>query len=126
MVKYTLQHGNSLIEFATMGEASAYKTQHSLSEEIIAVEEEEPGEVPPIMPISSRQIRLQLFSLGITEAMIVEALGSLESPTKEIALIEWEYAVEFDRYNPLVGMVGQMLEWTESQLDDLWILGALL
>ena len=125
MTKYALQHDNALIEFSSYEEAMAYKATNSVAGDVQIIEEEDPPSAT-IVPISARQIRLQLFSLGITEAMIVEALGSLESPTKEIALIEWEHAVEFDRYNPLVGMVGQMLGWTESQLDDLWILGALI
>ena len=124
MVKYTLQHDNSVIEFATETEASAYKTANGLSEEIIAVEEEEPGEVPPIVPISPRQIRLQLLYIGITEDMILAALGSLESPTREAALIEWEHSLEFRRDHPLVPTVGMMLGWDESQLDDLWIQAA--
>ena len=126
MTKYTIQHNNSLIEFATMLEASTYKSAQGLNDGIVAVEVEEPGETTTILSITPRQIRLQLLSLGITQTMILEALESLESPTKEAALIDWEYALEFDRNNPLVEEVGQMLGWTSSQLDDLWTAAALL
>ena len=84
--------------------------------------------VPRNIPteITPRQARQALLIAGISEQMIVDAINTLPSPTKEMALIEWEYSVAFLRYNPLVATMAQMLGWNTQQLDDLWILGATL
>ena len=76
--------------------------------------------------ITPRQARQALLTYGITSEAIVTAINTLSSPTKEKALIEWEYSIAFQRNNPLVGMVGQMLGWSSSQLDALWVLGGTL
>lgn len=74
-----------------------------------------------IEPVSPRQIRQALFLReGITEEVIDAALESLPSPTKELAIIEWKYALSFDRNRSLVSDVGSLLGWTSEQLDDLW------
>jgi hypothetical protein len=123
MVKYRIAHGSSLIEFASSSEAEAYKAAHSLSADVEAFEEEDPveSEGPDLPPVTPRQLRLQLLALGIDQATVVAALNTLPSPTKEAALIEWEYSLDYERHNPLVESVGIMLGWDSSQLDDLWI-----
>jgi hypothetical protein len=76
---------------------------------------------PEVFPdVTARQIRRALLKHGLDETMIVTALNTLPSPTKEEALIEWEYSNEFIRTHYLVPMVGQMLGWNSTQLDDLW------
>lgn len=77
-------------------------------------------------PVTARQIRRALLSVGLNEAVILGALGTLPEPTKSAALIEWEYSNEFFRNHYLVPMVGQMLGWNSDQLDDLWILAGKL
>jgi len=73
------------------------------------------------LSVTARQIRLALIANAISLASIDTALDTLEEPTKSLAKIEWEYAGSFDRNNPLVETVGQLLEFTSSQLDDLWV-----
>lgn len=80
----------------------------------------------PLSSVSPRQIRLALVLSGITLAQISDALATLEEPTRTLAIIQWEYSVEFDRYNGLVDQVGTMLGWTTQQLNDLWIFAATL
>jgi hypothetical protein len=77
-------------------------------------------------PISPRQIRLQLFQMGVTAEMISAGLGSLPEPQKSLAAIEWEYATQFVRENPLVEQVAQLLGWSPDQLDTLWREGSKL
>lgn len=74
-----------------------------------------------IQDVTPRQIRQALVLQGISLADIDSALNSLEEPTKSLALISWEFSLSFERSNPLVAQVGQMLGWNDSQLDDLWI-----
>ena len=77
----------------------------------------------PIVPkaITPRQARSALFISGITNEMVVSAINTLPSPTKELALITWEFSVEFHRDNPLVATMATMLGWTSDQIDQLWI-----
>ena len=79
-----------------------------------------------LAPVTARQIRRALLSVGLNEATIVGALNTLPEPTKSAALIEWEYSNEFFRTHYLVPMVGQMLGWNTQQLDELWVLAGKL
>lgn len=80
-------------------------------------------DVPDITP---RQIRLALFSQGISLTDINNALDSLPEPEKSMAKIQWEYSVTFERRNPLVDAMGVMLGWTSNDLDNLWLYGSTL
>ena len=71
--------------------------------------------------VTPRQARQALLLVGVTTEMIVGAINSLPNPTRNFALVEWEYSVMFIRANPLVNTMGQMLGWTQYQLDCLWI-----
>lgn len=85
--------------------------------------------VPPTIPIKDvtpRQIRQALVLSNVAIADIDAAINSLAEPTRSLARIEWEYSVAFHRDRPLVAQVGQMLGWTNQQLDDLWALAATL
>lgn len=70
--------------------------------------------------ISPRQIRLALLSVGITQDNVKNMIALLPSPTKEQALIAWEYSTYFDRNAPLVESLGLSLGLTSVQLDNLW------
>jgi hypothetical protein len=71
--------------------------------------------------ITPRQARQALIINGISPEQIVAAINTLPSPTKELALAEWEYSTEFFRERPIVKSVSAMLGWTEMQLDELFI-----
>ena len=73
-------------------------------------------------PVTSRQIRIALLSMGITEMTVLDSLNTLPEPTKSIAIVEWEYSTHFFRTHYLVGMVGQILGWSAQQLDELWVM----
>lgn len=83
--------------------------------------------VAPSVPtsITMRQTRLALLQAGKLSA-IDTALASLPSPQKEQAQIEWEYASEVQRDNPLIGQLMSVLGMGETELDALFIEGAKL
>lgn len=121
MTKYKVVSEISSVEFLTLNEATNFQSTLGPGVQIITVEEPEEPEEPEIfLAISARQIRLQLLTLGITEEIILPALNSLPSPTKEAALIEWGFSASFERTHPLVDMVGGMLGWGATELDALW------
>lgn len=85
-------------------------------EEIVAFESSRgPGEesVPPA--VSMRQARLALHAANL--------LASVETAIEQAdmtARIEWEYATELRRDHPLVAQLGQTLELSEAEIDDLF------
>lgn len=73
--------------------------------------------------ITMRQCRLSLLDLKLLP-LVEQAINSLPSPQKEQAQIEWEYASEVRRDNPLIGQLMQALGMGETELDNLFIEGA--
>lgn len=65
-----------------------------------------------VRAITMRQARLQLLALGVLDT-VSNAISSMG----QAAQIEWEYAAEVERSNPLVAGIQQLLEWTDEQLD---------
>lgn len=76
--------------------------------------------------ISPRQIRLALFSLGITESFVDNAISNLPSPQKEMALIAWKFSNEYNRDVEAISQIGLMLGLNSDQLDHLWKIGSSL
>lgn len=66
-------------------------------------------------PLSPRQLRLTLLSIGITEAEVDAAL--VNDPAGQI---EWKYATYFNRTHPLVDGLGLGFSITPEQIDSLW------
>lgn len=75
--------------------------------------------------ITMRQCRLSLLDLKLLP-LVDQAINSLPSPQKEQAQIEWEYASEVRRDNPLISKLMQALGMDEAELDNLFIEGAKL
>lgn len=88
----------------------------------LVVANHDPVEVPETL--TPRQIRLELLEHGITETDMDNLLNTLQSPTKEQALIDWKYALEFRRDNALLNQVAGMLNFTQEDVDHLFIDGA--
>jgi hypothetical protein len=82
---------------------------------------------PPAIPtmVTMRQARLALLRGGLL-SQVDAAIAALPSPQKEEAEIEWEYSQEVHRDRALVQMLAPALGLTESDLDDLFIMGATL
>lgn len=73
--------------------------------------------------ITPRQMRQALVISGVNLSTVYDALNSLPEPTKSLAIISWDYAVAFDRYDPLIDGVSAMLGWGPGEIDALWDLG---
>lgn len=70
--------------------------------------------------VTPRQIRIALIANGVSLDDVTAAINLLPEPDRTIAKINWEWAVSFERHNPFVDGVGQLLGWTSEQLDALW------
>lgn len=80
-----------------------------------------PVVVPVPASVSPRQIRQALTRAGL-RASVELAVGAGDQDTKDW----YEFSTSFERSNPQVTAMGQLLGVSESSLDDLWILAATL
>ena len=76
--------------------------------------------------ISQMKLRKQLILSGISIASIDALIQSLPQPNRDLIYNMWEYALVFDRHNPELNAMAQMLEITQQQLDEIFINGNLL
>ena len=73
--------------------------------------------------VTMRQARLALLQAGLLPT-IEAAIDSMESPAKEAARIEWEYAQELRIDHPLVVSLTAAIGMTGEQLSDLFTAAA--
>lgn len=94
----------------------------------IGLERFTPPKVPAVpvdpltRPLSRRQLRLGLLSMGITEAQVLNAIEQeSDSVKREGALIEWQDAHEYHFEHPLVGQLLGVMGLDEDQAKATWI-----
>jgi len=74
-----------------------------------------------------RQLRLALIQSGISLSTVQSFIDSIQDPIqKEIAVVEWEYALEIVRQHPLVQAIATNLDLTEQQVDNIFTLAVTL
>ena len=84
-------------------------------------------ETPPVPALKRRQFRLTLAMNGYNLAEIESLINQIEDPMQRtIAQIEWQDATDFERTNPTLLMMAQMLGLTSEQVDSLWEYGLTL
>ncbi len=71
-------------------------------------------------PLSAKQIRLGLLSLGKLDG-VDTAIEAMPEPDKSEAKIQWEYATEFRRLHPLILRIMPILGLTDEQVDAAWM-----
>jgi hypothetical protein len=83
------------------------------------------GDIPSVC--TPRQLRIALIQTGISLSMIQAFIDSIQDPIqKEIAIVEWEYALEIHRQHPLVLGIAANLNLTQKQIDDIFVLAGTL
>lgn len=75
--------------------------------------------------VTMRQARLALLASGLLPS-VDAAIGSMLSPQKEAALIEWEYSQVIERDYPFVMLLGQAMGLNGTALDNLFALASTL
>lgn len=74
-----------------------------------------PVQVTDKVSVTPRQARLALLQAGLltqVENAVAQSGGETE--------ITWEYAIEVNRDDPSISSIGQSLNLTEQQIDDLF------
>jgi hypothetical protein len=78
--------------------------------------------VPQI--ITRRQFKIALVMLGKNETDILNGINQLPEPTQTIARISYMEAGTFERFNPeLIAVATNFLNMTESDIDEIFIIG---
>ena len=96
-----------------------------LSDENAAILEQE--RLAAMKPLKRRQFRLTLAMNGYDLNEIEALINQIEDPMQRtIAQIEWQDATDFERTNPTLLMMAQMLGLTSEQVDSLWEYGLAL
>lgn len=80
-------------------------------------------EIRAAMPsLTRRQFRLGMMSLGITSTSITDHIETIADPTeREVAMIEWEDATQFERTHPLVVNLSAAMNIDPATLDATWM-----
>lgn len=79
-------------------------------------------EPAPLPPLTRRQLRLGLLSIGITAEDVEAEINAIVDPTERAyGMIEWQDATQFRRDHPLIAQVAVALALPPEQVDDLWV-----
>ncbi len=93
-----------------------------ISDENVAILEQE--RLATVPALKRRQFRLTLAMNGYDLAEIESLINQIEDPMQRtIAQIEWQDAAEFERTNPTLLKMTEMMQLTPEQIDQLWSYG---
>lgn len=71
--------------------------------------------------ITKLQLKIQLVKSGFDLQIIENAIAGLPEPQKTFATLSWTEATNFYRNNEMITAVGQMLNLTSEQIDEIFI-----
>lgn len=82
-----------------------------------------PEEERAAMPtLTARELRRGLIKAGIDPEIVADQLRGIPDETqRRLALVDWEYATQFERMHPLIGQVSMVLDLTDEQIDAMWL-----
>jgi len=77
---------------------------------------------PPVpFKVSPRQLRLAMLAGGINPSTVTAAIDAIpDAAQKAAALVEWEYAIWFERTHPLINSLAAGLGLTSDDVDNLF------
>lgn len=84
--------------------------------EFLYESEQNKNKKKPIKSITMRQARVMLSRSGL-----LQQVDSLMTNADEETRITWEFAIDVQRDNPYIKIIGGMLNLTDEQIDNLFI-----
>jgi hypothetical protein len=77
----------------------------------------------PIVPSQARSmnLRLVLIQNGISIQDIYDTIASLPSPHNALGYQMFEYATHYDRNNPMINTLAQLMNISQEELDNFFI-----
>ncbi len=121
-IKYTYRIGNQYVDTMDFNEIPP-DTEYTTSE---VFEIPEPILVPET--ISRMSLKIQLLLKGIEIEEIVQAINDIPEymfpeVAKKIAIIKFNEATSFDRYNADLNLVATLVGLSQEDLDEIFING---
>lgn len=90
-------------------------------------EEIEALKLPVPRSVTRRQARQALLLKGLLDDVPIAIMNNLADPIqREMAMIEWEDSLEFERTRPLVVQIGNAIGLDAAEMDELFIFAATL
>lgn len=86
----------------------------------------EAAPVPVPSSVTMRQARLALLGAGLLDSVNLAIDTIVDDMQRKAAQIEWEYAQEVQRSSGLVPLLGQALQLSEQDLDNLFLTASTL
>jgi hypothetical protein len=121
-IKYTYRIGNQFVDTMDFNEIPP-DTEYTTSE---VIELPEPILVPE--SISRMALKIQLLLKGVEIEDIIETIDGLPPNVypeiqRKIAIIKFNEATSFDRYNPELNLVAHLMNLSQEDLDEIFING---
>lgn len=82
---------------------------------------EPPAVATVLRPLTRRQLRRGLLTLGLKPIDVEAKIAELPEDQREIALIDWQDASEYERSHPLVSMLGASFGLSSEKIDEAWL-----
>lgn len=111
IIEYNAQTGQTIEREATAEELALLQ------------QDNEPVQSVPTT-ITARQLRLALVEKGVDIGKIDKIINALPEEQKTVAQISWEYAHTFERNNPMILQIAEVMKLTSEDLDDIWRIAA--
>jgi len=70
--------------------------------------------------VSAKQIRLGFLNEGIIESDILTEIEKLEKTEKDLLSINWKYSSEFEKNDPILIRIFELLNLTAKKSKDIW------
>ncbi len=80
----------------------------------------EPQEISVPVSVTPRQLRLLLHRKGLLPR-VDGAIASLVGEAKAVAQIEWDYAIHYDRDNPMLVQLATAIGLTSADIDQMFV-----
>lgn|GEM_PF-1377621 len=82
-------------------------------------------QTPTFPPLTRKQLRNGLLSIGVTSADVEAQIATIPDPLdREAAMIDWQDTQSYQRDYPLINQIGTALGLPEEQIDALWLWAA--
>ena len=102
--------------------SAALAEKSALEAQITALNDQlHPVDVNNFPILSAVQVRLALLGAGITFSMVDAVIDALPPGVdRDTARTYWEYAVQFQRSHPFIGVFAGALGLSDQQVDAMW------
>jgi hypothetical protein len=75
----------------------------------------------PMQAFVPQSVTMRQARLALLEVELLDDVEAVLATQDRAVQIEWEYATTVERTSPLVGAIGQMVSYSDEQINELFI-----